>query len=239
MNEPSFRSTLGRAILAGVAAAIVAAALHLVATEPLIDQAIAIEEQTHASDAAAPVVSREVQRVGLVVGFILYGATWATLFAVVYHLAQRWLPASTAARRGIVLAVVGYWSVGLFPFLKYPANPPGVGDPDTIAYRQALYVGLLALSVGGAAIALALARRWARARGPGAGSSLAAIAFLAMFAAAVYVLMPVNTDAINIPREIISSFRALSLLGLTLFWAVLGVTFASLTRRAEGRAAAA
>ncbi len=237
MSEPSFSSTLGRAFLAGVAAAIVASALHLVATEPLIDQAIAIEEQMHASD-EAPVVSREVQRVGLVLGFILYGVTWAMLFAVVYQLARRWLPASTAPRRAIVLAIAGYWAVGLFPFLKYPANPPGVGDTETIAYRQALYVSLLALSVVGAAAAVWLARQLSRARGPGAGSSLAAIAFLAIFAAAVYALMPVNPDAINIPGEIISSFRALSLLGLTLFWTVLGVTFAGLTRRAEGRAVA-
>jgi len=237
VSEPSFGSTLGRAILAGVAAAIVAAALHLVATEPLIDQAIAIEEQMHASD-EAPVVSREIQRVGLVIGFILYGVTWAMLFAVVYQLARRWLPASTAPRRAIVLAIAGYWAVGLFPFLKYPANPPGVGEPETIAYRQALYMGLLALSVVGAAAALWLVRRLSRARGSSPGSWLGAIAFLALFAVAVYVLMPGNPDAINIPDEIISSFRALSLLGLTLFWVVLGVTFASLTGRAEGRAAA-
>ena len=32
-----------------------------------------------------------------------------------------------------------FLSVILVPFLKYPANPPSVGKPDTIAVRTALY----------------------------------------------------------------------------------------------------
>ena len=43
--------------------------------------------------------------------------------------------------------------------IKYPANPPAVGDPETIYYRQSLYVGYLAIS-GFTALALALA--WKR-----------------------------------------------------------------------------
>ena len=40
--------------------------------------------------------------------------------------------------------------------IKYPANPPAVGDPETIYYRQSLYVGYLVIS-GFTALALALA----------------------------------------------------------------------------------
>jgi predicted cobalt transporter CbtA len=216
--------------------AVVVAALHLVATEPLIEQAIAIEEQMHASD-EPPIVSRDVQRTGLVVGFLLYGLTWAMLFAVTYHLSQRWLPASTAARRGLILALAAYWSVGLFPFLKYPANPPAVGDPDTIAYRQALYVGLLVLSVAGAIAALALARRLSQSNGSAMRPVAGAVAFIAIFAAVVYSVMPGNPDQIGLPDDLISGFRALSLIGLTLFWVVLGLGFAVLNRRPENRPA--
>jgi predicted cobalt transporter CbtA len=239
MTESSFGSTLVRAIVAGVIAAVVVSALHLVATEPLIEQAIALEEQMHASD-EAPIVGRDVQRVGLVVGFLLYGVTWAMLFAVVYHLTQRWLPASTSARRGLILALVAYWAVGLFPFLKYPANPPAVGDPETIAYRQALYVGLLVLSIAGAAVALALARWLSQRSGSGFRPFLGAIAFLVIFAAVVYFVMPGNPDEVTLPADLMAGFRYLSLIGLTLFWAVLGVTFAALNRKtAESRPATA
>jgi hypothetical protein len=43
----------------------------------------------------------------------------------------------------------------LIPSLKYPANPPAVGNPDTIYYREILYVGFIAIS-GFSSLALAL-----------------------------------------------------------------------------------
>jgi len=43
----------------------------------------------------------------------------------------------------------------LVPALKYPANPLAVGDPETIYYRESLYIGLLAIS-GFSALGLAL-----------------------------------------------------------------------------------
>ena len=39
--------------------------------------------------------------------------------------------------------------------INYPANPPAVGDPETIYYRQSLHVGYLVIS-GFTALALAL-----------------------------------------------------------------------------------
>jgi hypothetical protein len=46
----------------------------------------------------------------------------------------------------------------LVPALKYPANPPAVGDPETIYYRESLYIGLLTIS-GFTALGLALSYR--------------------------------------------------------------------------------
>ena len=43
----------------------------------------------------------------------------------------------------------------LVPALKYPANPPAVGNPETIYYRESLYIGLVAIS-GFSALGLAL-----------------------------------------------------------------------------------
>jgi hypothetical protein len=46
----------------------------------------------------------------------------------------------------------------LVPALKYPANPPAVGDPETIYYRQTLYVIFIAIS-GFSALAVAFMYR--------------------------------------------------------------------------------
>jgi len=44
------------------------------------------------------------------------------------------------------------------PALKYPANPPAVGNPETIYYRQSLYVAFLVIS-GFSALGLAFLYR--------------------------------------------------------------------------------
>jgi len=225
-------SALKRALLAGLAAAIVVSIFHLIATEPVIDRAIGIEEQMRSGHGEEqPIVSREAQKAGLVLGLVLYGAIWALLFGVVYHLTQGWLPASTVWGSGLLLAVMGYLSVALLPFLKYPANPPGVGDPETITYRQSLYVGLLVLSVAGVWLAAAIAR-YAQKRGvQNLIAWSAALGFVVVFAAIVYALLPANPDPVAMPEDVLTAFRGLSLAGLTLFWAVLGMAFAALSRR--------
>ena len=227
-------SALKRAVLAGLAAALVVSVFHLAFTEPVIDRAIGIEEQMNSGhDEGEPVVSREGQKAGLVLGLALYGTIWALLFGVVYHLTQGWLPASSAAARGAVLAVMGYLSVALLPFLKYPANPPGVGDPDTITYRQGLYVALLVLSIAGVFVAAGIARYMQGRRIGQPGSWLAGLGFLVAFAAVVYLALPANPDPVHIPADVLTPFRGLSLVGLTLFWATLGAMFAWLSHRAS------
>ena len=45
------------------------------------------------------------------------------------------------------------------PFLKYPANPPSIGDPDTIQYRTADVPGADPVSVVAMVVAVMLQRR--------------------------------------------------------------------------------
>jgi predicted cobalt transporter CbtA len=216
LGRATLAAVLRAALLAGVVAALTAAVFHYVATEPVIDQAIALEEQLHPAAAhQEPVLSRETQRVGLFIGFLGYGLSLSLLFAVGYHAAQRWLPGRGFAAKGAFLALAVYWAVCLFPFAKYPANPPGVGDPETIGYRQILYFGFLALSLAATALAIALGRssRW---RG---------VAVLVVIGAAAYAAMPPNPDPVRMPADLMLSFRGLSLAGLTLFWVVFGGVF--------------
>jgi hypothetical protein len=235
----ALRSALLSALAAGLIAGAVTAAFHEVLTEPVIDRAIAAEEARDAAQPGhtheEPVVSRRGQKIGLVVGLLLYGAIWGVLVGLGVYLTRGWAPSGwSSGRRGLVLAGLVGWSVALFPFLKYPANPPGVGEPETIGYRQTLYLGFIALAVLGLWLAAALGR--VRAVSRGAGVWIAPAGFYAAWALGIYFLMPPSPDPVDISETILRPFRILSLTGLVVFWAALGLAFAWLAReRAPAR----
>jgi Probable cobalt transporter subunit (CbtA) len=233
--------TLGSILKASVVAGLVAGALvsgfHSLLIEPVIERAIALEEQlsqAHGEAQAEPVVDRPTQRWGLVLGFIVYGAIWGVMLGLLLYLIQGWRPTTwTMAWYGFVLAALLGWSVALLPFLKYPANPPGVGEPETVAYRQALYLGFIGLSVLGTALALGLSRlltrpTWAPVQGR--GRWLLVTAFYVIYAAVIYAALPVNPDPVEMSADLVWTFRLISFVGLMLFWIILAGTFSWFVR---------
>jgi predicted cobalt transporter CbtA len=247
MRQLTLGATLLNAILAGLLAGIVVALFHFVVTEPVIDKAIALEEQRKFEEAKqtsaqsgdqaqaeemAPVVSRELQKTGgLVIGYLWYGLTWSLFFALAYYPLQSWLARFSRWRGAFLLAGLAYWSIALIPFLRYPANPPAVGDPATIYYRQTLYLSLLGLSAAGTALAVRFGPTLARRLDvrPIWGFTLAA---MILVAALLVLIMPPNPDPITAPPNLILRFRLLSLAGLTLFWAAFGLFFGWAVQRA-------
>jgi predicted cobalt transporter CbtA len=167
------------------------------------------------------------------IGFLVYGVVWGLLFALGHELAARRVPALTPAGRGWLLAAAGGWSVSVFPFLKYPANPPGIGASQTIGYRQTLYFGFVALSIAGVAAAVGLARIVQAQRTTPAW--LPAAGFYLVYAPALYIAMPSNPDVVEAPSALVWGFRLASLSGLLLFWAMLGGAFGRLAQvRTDG-----
>jgi predicted cobalt transporter CbtA len=218
-------SILKASVVAGLLAGAIVSGFHALLIEPVIERAIVLEEQhsqSHGEAHAEPVVDRPTQRWGLVLGFIVYGAIWGLLLGVLLHLTQGWRPATwSLVRYGVVLAVLLGWSVAWLPFLKYPANPPGVGDPETVGYRQALYLGFIGLSVVGTALALGLLRllhRPTEGSVPGRGRGLWVIAGYAIYAAAVYAVLPANPDPVEMPADLVRTFRLIAFAGLIVFW---------------------
>ena len=118
------------------------------------------------------------------------------------------------------------------PNLKYPANPPAVGDPDTVGQRTATYLCLLAASL---VIAFAAWELWERltARGIDGGERFALVAgaYLAAVTLA-WVLFPANPDPLEVPANLIWHFRIQSLGGNAILWVVIGTTFGILADRA-------
>lgn len=220
------KKLLGAALLAGLFAALIAAGFHWLFTEPIIDRAIAIEAQS-ASHVEEPVVGRPMQKLGLFVGFILYGLAWGTLFGVLVYAVAPKLPPGGKSRQGFLLALALGWSVALFPLLKYPANPPGVGEAATIGYRQELFVMMIALSLVGA-VAAFVAHGWFR-RSRRAMTAAVVVAY-PVYLIVVYALFPPNPDPVKLDAEIVRDFRILSFTGQLLFWTALGGAFSWLAR---------
>ena len=122
------------------------------------------------------------------------------------------------------------WAVAWFPFLKYPANPPGVGEAATIVYRQLLYVSFIALSVAGAAVAFIFDWRVRRTSPVLRGRRLGILAAYVAYALLLYLAMPANPDRVLIPASLVWIFRAVSFSGLVVFWVAWGGSFTWLAR---------
>ncbi len=225
---------LKAAVLAGLIAGAVSAGFHWILTEPLIDRAIEMESRLQGPTAvppAEPVVSRPVQKLGLVFGFLLYGGAWGVLFGLLAYAISPWFAEMGYGKQGFFLAALLGWSVALFPLLKYPANPPGVGEPETIGYRQELFLGFIALSLIGMVLALGV-ERWLRHRGRRA-RAVVLISYV-IYLALIFVALPSNPDPVRLPPEFVRVFRALSLLGQVLFWGFMGAMFWWLSPRRGG-----
>ncbi len=244
--------TLSRVLLFALAAGLLGGLLvtgfHWVITEPIIDRAIALEEQAAAEAEAQPgveahthddpIVSREFQKTGgLLLGYLIYGLTWGLFWTLVYYPLQPWLARLGPWRGPLLLAALFWWAIVVVPFIKYPANPPAVGDPATIGYRQTMYLTLLGTSAAGTALAVWLGARLARRQGWPVVPLV--VACLLVVAVLLVLIMPANPDPITAPADLISDFRIRSFLGLALFWAGFGVAFAWLARRPVRQAAAA
>jgi Probable cobalt transporter subunit (CbtA) len=236
----SLGSVLKAAVVAGLIAGAITAGFHTLLLEPLIERAIDLEEhasQPHGQAMREPLIDRPTQRWGLVLGFLLYGGLWGLLFGLVVYAVQALGPVAwTTTRYGLTLALLVGWSVAMLPFLKYPANPPGVGEAETVAYRQGLYLGFLGLSGIGTAAAVGLhhwLQRSAQLAATASTRAALAVAVYLMYVTVVYLAMPANPDPVEMPSALVWPFRVVAFFGLILFWTILGGAFAWLLRDAS------
>ena len=235
------RTLLVRGMLVGLLAALLAFTFASFFGEPQVGRAIAFEsaQARAAGEPEAPgPVSRGVQRTaGLAVGVAMYGVAVGGLFGLAYAVALGRLGRLRSRALAGVLALAGFVVVELVPFLKYPANPPSVGDPDTIGRRTLLYLAMLLLSVLAAWTAGWLARRLLPRLG-GWDAALAGVgAFAVIVAVAMAVLPAVDEVPAAFPAGVLWRFRLASLGTQAVLWAGFGLLFGWLTERAERRVA--
>jgi len=217
-------------IASGATAGFILSGLNLIFVEPSLDQAIGIENQhlfasgvekdtpefrAHYND------YRTWQKSGLVFAGGIFGISIGSLFGIVFVLSRNSLPGKTDIKKSLILAGIMWLVVYFIPFLKYPANPPTVGDPETVVLRGILYLTFITISGFGAVGFYKLSKKLKTRK-------FIAIVGYAAFIGIAFAVMPGNPDEITTPMDLVNHFRILSAFTVSLYWLSLGLIFGSL-----------
>ncbi len=236
-------SYLRRGMAAGLLAGLLAGLFAFVFGEPSLDGAIRLEAASaseHQAEASADqheaeIFSRTTQKVGLFFATGLFGVTVGGVFGIAYAYFRGRLASESEWNRSLSLAGAIFAGAFLIPFVKYPANPPTVGDPATIGDRTASYVTMVALSLLVILSAWYVARTL-RARGMNAPIRQLTVGLgLAVTVGILFLVLPASPDPGEFPSGLLWSFRLSSLGTQLVFWAGLGAVFGLLCERTNRR----
>jgi predicted cobalt transporter CbtA len=226
-------SFMRRGVVAGLAGGTASALFLLLVGERTIGDAIHLEEQ-HGGGGDA-MFTRGTQVFGGALGMILVSVALGVVFATTFAAVRHRLPGRNDWHRSITWAATAFVVVYLVPFLKYPPNPPAVGDPDTVDERTILYFAVLAWSIGAAFLAVRLGR-WMRTRQYTDPTRQSAVAVTWIVLVAIgFMVLPGSPDAVTAPATLIWRFRLASAGGALALWGVTGVVFGMLSLAAARR----
>ena len=204
------KQVVGRGLLAGAVAGVLALVFARIFLEPVIGRAIDYESGrgevesalagTH--DHEMEIFTRGIQaNIGTGFGVLAFSVAMGALFAVVFAVAYPRLSTWSARGLAIVLAAAAFVTVYLVPFIKYPANPPSIGDPETIGKRSGLYLLMIVLSIAFAAGAAWLGRALADRLGAWNATLCGFGAYIVAVGLAMLVLPPVSET----PQPVVSA----------------------------------
>lgn len=250
------RKLLIRGMIAGLVAGLIGFGFARTFGEPSVARAIAFEAQhEHAHEHAQAsadstqaahshdqgddeeLVSRPTQAgLGLLTGVSVFGTALGGLFSLVFAFAYGRLGALHARGTSALLALFGFVSVAIVPFLKYPPNPPAIGSPDTIGPRTALFFGMVGISIVAALLAVWLQRRLHKQHGGWNATLVAGAAYIVVVAFAQFVLPSVDEVPADFSASLLWNFRVTAIGIQALLWTTLGLVFGALAARELERA---
>jgi len=164
---------------------------------------------------------RSWQKGGEIAAGTILGMSFGALLGIVFIFGRKLIPGSNI-KKALTLSGIIWLVVFMIPAIKYPANPPTVGDPDTINYRQYLYISFILIS-GFTAFGLSILYTKMKAKSSLKFLVISTIYTIIMIDAFIFV--PSNPDDITAPIYLVNEFRIMSMLTMTIFWIVLGITF--------------
>ncbi|MGH3718071.1 MAG: CbtA family protein [Pseudonocardiaceae bacterium] len=260
-----------RGVLVGALAGLLAFVFAWIFAEPQIQAAIDYETGRDAAQevldkaaglptgpAAPDIFSRTIQaNLGIGVGMIFFGIAMGALFAVAYAVCLGRVGDLRPRTLVLLVAVGGFLGVYLVPFIKYPANPPSIGHPDTITDRGGLYLLMVLCSVVALVAAVWLGQGLRARWGNWNAGLLAGAAFVVAIGIVMAILPSLghldrNVQQFGIqatetplpltnaggaivypgfPADVLFDFRLYSVAAQLILWATIGLAFAPLADR--------
>jgi predicted cobalt transporter CbtA len=193
---------------------------NIIFVEPYLDNAIGIENQRMFISGEAKDTPqfwqkfsdyRIWQKQGSIVAGAILGVATGSLFGVVFAYSRHKLPTQNEMKKGLLLAGLMWATTYFIPFLKYPANPPTVGDPNTVVLRTTLFVAFLLMS-GFGALGFAILYKKMKSK-----KFLAFVGYTGFITIAFFV-MPPYPDKITISMDLVNGFRIVSAITMTVYW---------------------
>lgn len=225
-------------LLSGAFAGFIHGTVNFAIVEPYLDQAIGIENQNlfdsgEEEDTAEFWVEyegyRTWQKSGQILAGVILGTSVGALFGIVFVLSRNSLPGNHDVKKSLLLAGIMWFTLYLIPFLKYPANPPTVGDGETVVLRAILYLSFIAISGIGALVFYKLSKKFKN------NKKFISLIGYGIFISVVFLVMPENPDEITAPMNLVNEFRLMSVLGVSSFWISVGVILGLFWNRFESR----
>ena len=213
-------------LVSGAIAGFVHGTINFALVEPYLDQAIGLEnESLFASGDAEDNLEfwaeyesyRIWQKSGQVLAGVILGLAMGSLFGIVYALSRNSLPGKNDVTKSVILAGIMWLTIYIIPFLKYPANPPTVGDGETVMLRAILYVSFIALSGIGVVIFYKLSQKLQN------NKKYFGLFGYVIFIIILFLVMPENPDEVTAPMNLVNEFRFMSVLGVSSFWLSVGL----------------
>lgn len=228
---------LVRGMLAGIAAGLVTFCVARIAGEPQVDRAIAFEEQADRAKGEAPepeLVSRKTQSgIGLFTGVMVFSAALGGLFSLTFAYAYGRAGRLSARALSAWLAAAAYIAIVIVPALKYPPNPPAIGDPETIGMRTGLYFLMMVISIAAMVFALSVKRHLIARLGAWNASIVGVLVFVAIVTAVELALPVINEVPGDFPATVLWRFRTVSVGMQLVMWTVIGLVFGAAVERLE------
>ena len=224
-------------LISGCFAGLIHGGLNLAIVEPYLDQAIAIENQSlfatgEEEDTPEFWVEYNSYRVwqkgGQMLAGAILGTSVAALVGIVFLFARNALPKGNNVKKTLILSGLMWFSIFVIPFLKYPANPPTVGETETVVLRSILFLTFIAISGLGAVGFYQIYKRLQNRK-------ILAFVGYAAFISAAFFLMPENPDEITAPMELVDEFRIASFIAVSVYWLTLGLILGGFVEKLQQR----
>jgi len=223
-------------LISGAFAGLIHGTVNFAIVEPYLDQAIGIENQNLFSSGEEEDTLefwveyegyRMWQKSGQILAGVILGTSVGALYGIVFALSRNSLPGNHDMKKSIVLAGIMWFSLYFIPFLKYPANPPTVGEAETVMLRAILYVSFIAISGMGVLAFYKLSKKFK------SNKKFVSVIGYGLFITVVFFVMPDNPDKVTAPMNLVNEFRLMSVLGVSSFWISVGIILGLLWNRFE------